>query len=357
MYLVAVEGNESRGRGLTGTEAQALALDGRRRRDRDGLGRQRAALRARPRHGAALDRRGRSAAGRERDHGAIELAVPRPEAKVRRRRRSRRPAGSVLITTSERSPPTWPPRHTPNHATYTPPAPAAGQATRPRRGQEDGGDQHRRWKSGGSTGGGIGTGGGTTAVCSATAQTGCSGTTTKCGLVGNHYGCQAPGTADAGEACTVVATGDSCQTGLLCFNGKCSRFCDPAGGTSACPSMQSCSLTVTWNGGPPNGERFNVCVVQGSECDPLAQDCATTTQACFPTNSGNKCLAPGTVADNMTCMYANDCTKGAACYDIGMGFKCYRFCSTAPDGGTTDAGVSCPSGTCSMISMGLGVCH
>ncbi|MBI3182257.1 MAG: hypothetical protein HYZ28_08955 [Myxococcales bacterium] len=214
---------------------------------------------------------------------------------------------------------------------------------------------------GGGGGGGAGGGGGVDAgaACNATNQTGCSGATSKCGLVGNNFGCQAPGTAAEGAACTADASGDSCQAGLFCMNAKCHRFCDPSKGTAACPSGSACSLQITWNGGPPAGEIFNACVLVGNECDPLRQDCANASMGCFVTNSGNKCLTPGNVADGAACSAANDCKKGSTCFDVGTGFKCYQMCTPNVDGGTGDAGptVSCAAGSCAAVQGGFGVCR
>ena len=146
--------------------------------------------------------------------------------------------------------------------------------------------------------------------------------------------------------------GDNCKGGLLCLQGKCVRQCDQSRGATACPSTEACALRVTFNGGPPNGEIFDVCVSTASECDVLAQSCAPSSNACFPTNAGNKCAAPGTVGIKATCQYYNDCIKGTACFDIGGGFKCYQVCSvnsgTTADGGTADAGaqVRCTAGAC-----------
>ena len=193
--------------------------------------------------------------------------------------------------------------------------------------------------------------------CDPFGQTGCTSAKAKCGLVGNRFGCQVPGTVDELGTCAVTAAGDDCKSGLTCLQGKCVRQCDQARGASACPTSEACALRVTFNGGPPYGEIFDVCVSTASECDVLSQSCATTSNACFPTNAGNKCAAPGTTADKATCVYYNDCKKGSACYNIGAGFKCYQFCSVnngPSDAGTADGGadagstpvVHCTSGSC-----------
>ncbi len=225
-----------------------------------------------------------------------------------------------------------------------------------------GADSGEAEDAGGGDAGSIVDGG--TSLCSPTAQTGCTAPNTKCGLVGDHFGCQAPGTAAQGDACTSNGTSDTCQAGLFCFNGTCARFCDQALGANACPAGQSCSLQITWNGGPPNGERFFSCVATGSDCNPGKQDCSNAAQGCYVTNAGNKCLNPGTTADGMTCASANDCRKGSTCFQVGAGtdFKCYRLCAVAgsdagtADGGAADAGAACPTGTCTPIGDGAGVC-
>ena len=123
--------------------------------------------------------------------------------------------------------------------------------------------------------------------------------------------------------------------------------------------MSSCSLTINFAG----GQMANTCVTQGNECDPLLQNCTPTTNACYPTQAGLKCLMPGAVADGMTCQYANDCVKGSACFNLSSnpGNKCYKMCTAATDGGMADAGaqVTCSTGTCAAVAppTALGVCQ
>jgi hypothetical protein len=198
------------------------------------------------------------------------------------------------------------------------------------------------------------------AVCDVVAQTGCTGDTPKCGLVGSKFGCQAGGTVAFGETCTIAAGSDDCQAGLVCaaVNSTTARCIKPCatGNASSCPTNYACSLSLSWNGGSANGgETFNICVSSSSQCSPELQNCSESTQGCFVTNSGNQCLMPGAVADGSNCVSANDCAKGSTCLNHGAGFKCFRLCSVAapaPDAGS-DAGTGgvdlpCPSGTCKM---------
>ncbi len=206
----------------------------------------------------------------------------------------------------------------------------------------------------------AGDGGSSSGACSPTVTpNGCAAPNSKCGLVVSKYGCQPPGTATDGQACTSNSAGDSCAAGLFCLSGACRRFCDTAAATSGCASDEACSLQLTWNGGPPAGERFFICVKTGSECDVLSQTCVGTN-ACYFTQAGSKCLTPGTVADGQTCQYANDCTKGAACLSLNSaGARCHRLCAAASDAGTADAGVplSCSVGQCLTVgNFPYGVC-
>lgn len=224
--------------------------------------------------------------------------------------------------------------------------------------------------AGADAGGTTGDAGGETGACSPTAQTGCSEPTPKCGIVSNKFGCQAAGTVEQDGACVASAAGDDCATGLFCMNNRCRRFCDTSAGASACPMGQSCSQQVVWNGGGANGEVFNACVTSGSECDPLAQDCAVASEACFATSAGNKCYVPGTVEDGSPCNFANDCKKGSTCIDVGGSLACRAFCTppaasdagSDPDAGEEDAGTSpapitCTTGTCMDTGSGYGICR
>lgn len=224
--------------------------------------------------------------------------------------------------------------------------------------------------AGGDTGTGDGGGGGG-GVCSPTAQTGCAEPTTKCGIVGNKFGCQTAGTVQQGEACAATGSGDNCAAGLFCMNGSCHRFCDPSAGMTACPTGQACSLEVVWNGGGANGEQFNACVVQGSECDPLLQDCADPAHGCFATSAGNKCYVPGTLEDGAACTSANACKKGSTCISTGGSLACRAFCTPpgAADGGNNDADageadagmepapITCATGMCMDTGDGYGICN
>jgi hypothetical protein len=211
-------------------------------------------------------------------------------------------------------------------------------------------------------------------ICSPLVSGSCAAPASKCGLVGNKYGCQVPGSKDAGEACTSGTSGDDCADGLFCNSQVCSRICNPAGGAPGCPGGESCALRVLWNGGPSQGgEEVYTCITNSSDCDVLAQDCVQQGTACYLTSSGNKCLSVGSTADQATCVFANDCLKGSTCVDVGQGQKCFPMCSapqSSSDGGTdggsdagdtdagADGGVGCAVGACHAVnSLPVGLCY
>ena len=133
----------------------------------------------------------------------------------------------------------------------------------------------------------------------------------------------------------------------------------PSRGATACPAGQSCSLRITWAGGPDaGGEEFFTCVLAGNECDPLTQNCTVATQGCYPTQSGNKCFAPGTGNPGDACAFVNSCRRATTCVDINnTGFKCYSLCTPAGIDAGTDGGLTCAAGTCNAIGDGsYGVC-
>jgi hypothetical protein len=204
-----------------------------------------------------------------------------------------------------------------------------------------------------------------TATCNPILQTGCSAAAPKCGLGGAKFSCQAAGSVALGGTCTYGTNSDDCTSGLVCVNGKCEQPCKYGTTEGACPSGYGCILKMEWTGGSTaGGETFVQCMAVG--CSPLAQDCPSTSEACYLTSGGTTCIAPGTTADGAACVSANDCVKGSTCLDLGSGFRCFRVCSlssgpsdggtSTPDGGSP--GLGCLTGTCRGVQgIAFGLCQ
>ncbi len=224
------------------------------------------------------------------------------------------------------------------------------------------------------TGGGTGTGGGsvtgggggTSGACSVTAQncpnagescmyradgsTGCLAgpcdvvsqncptSTDRCNYVGLADGgvtraCVPAGTLAEGAPCTT----DTCARGLVCVGGSCAKYCYQ---TTNCTGAGQCISSVTI----PGTVEVPLTCVTLMTCDPLLQNCPTTTDGCYLTQSGPSCLPGGTAANGASCASAN-CVKGSICLGASQAAGvCHQFCNK--DGGMP----SCPSGACGGVT-------
>lgn len=159
-------------------------------------------------------------------------------------------------------------------------------------------------------------------VCHGATQSGCS-EDQKCAIASHEWSCVADGDKDVGVSCTSdVGQGDDCLAGLHCYEGTCHELCT---------TEDACS------------DRFELCtaVAEGAlglgiclmTCDPVAQDCATTSagerQACYLSLAGPVCapisrqppLVPG-----LDCQYLNECAVGAGCVEIDGNRECAAYC-------------------------------
>ncbi|MBX7099404.1 MAG: hypothetical protein K1X89_16945, partial [Myxococcaceae bacterium] len=170
--------------------------------------------------------------------------------------------------------------------------------------------------------------------------------------------CFAEGGADEGEPCVDQS---SCKKALTCLAAQlladggtgqaCARFCRT---NANCTGGRVCNLSLIVDG---TKERPLVCAAPPPGCSLLAQDCATSTDGCYPDQSGKgACYAAGTVAPAGSCMFANDCQKAYLCIRAAAGATsgtCRKFCNT-------DAGLpNCGGAACGGLSgapAGVGVC-
>lgn len=155
--------------------------------------------------------------------------------------------------------------------------------------------------------------------------------------------CEAAGTAPVGAACSTVAGGDHCASGLLCVGedaaattGQCRTLCNGA----QCGAGQWCMQTLTTGG----LSDWGVCVAGDGGCDGLWQDCAGA-QACMvpDTSAPMACGLPGTVTLDRTCFDKAACVRGLQCvalvgfnvdipnYTLNMGYlqrggQCRQLC-------------------------------
>jgi hypothetical protein len=168
----------------------------------------------------------------------------------------------------------------------------------------------------------------------------------------------AQGEAAEGQPCVTADGGvDTCATGLVCVRGEgngptegsCRKYChrnEDCGADFRCiSSVQPAQAT---------DERPRICERVVS-CDPLTQNCAGATQACYLVETSPLCRTAGQVALGQACAFADDCVKGATCVRAADGgtFACRQLCNPA-DGGTP----ACPNSACDLvIGTTAGVCR
>ena len=104
---------------------------------------------------------------------------------------------------------------------------------------------------------------------------------------------------------------DDCDAGLVCWGvtaegaGRCEALCTGNAADPVCPEDHFC----------PQGWGVNgvVCV---SSCDPLVQDCASATDACYLLDGRWGCYPRDATTVGTTfrpCSFANDCAPSFAC--------------------------------------------
>jgi hypothetical protein len=228
---------------------------------------------------------------------------------------------------------------------------------------------------GGAAGGGAGGGTGTTCAldmpaqcatntfCYPTTGSGTSGTCFGgCDIVGQN--CTAANTQcnygpDAGRDCFPDGTlpeGSACGTGVAmgCIKGttcvgiptadagsptSCAKFCRTS---NDCIGGKICSIQLQI---PGTNERPLVCNTAPPGCSLLQQNCAVTTNGCYPASANTAaCFPAGNVATGGACATGNACMKGAIC--LGGANGCRPLCNT-------DAGMpTCATGACNPLTFG-----
>lgn len=173
----------------------------------------------------------------------------------------------------------------------------------------------------------------------------------KCSYADGGRSCVLDGLLDEGAACASAAVG--CKKGLVCTlspapdgGSACARFCRQS---ADCDGGQQCYVSLVL---PDTVERPLTCSAPPTSCDPLAQDCADGTQACYPGATGSGCFVAGAGGAGAPCEFSNDCQKGTACVG-GTGARSCRALCRYPQGEP-----SCATQTCTRLtsSMTIGVC-
>ncbi len=170
--------------------------------------------------------------------------------------------------------------------------------------------------------------------------------------------CQPSGTGMTGMTC---ATYGDCAEGYICVQnpppatgGKCQHYC--CGGSNAgCPTGQTCAVQFTDMSGADLGAGY--CKLP-DVCDPTAMmtGCGAG-EGCYISDDGSgTCIASThSYTEGMTCMAANDCAPGLACYSVGMGGPtCHQYCNTTMMGSCTTMGAMCNSlGIAALPNLGI----
>ena len=100
-------------------------------------------------------------------------------------------------------------------------------------------------------------------------------------------------------------------------------------------SLAACTAAPS----PSDAESPDPC---GSTCNPLAQDCVTPSQACYPVGCGS-CMLPGTGGVGGDCVGNYDCQPGLACLqpDPRVYARCRRLCDPAATTSGCEVGQVC----------------
>lgn len=131
-----------------------------------------------------------------------------------------------------------------------------------------------------------------------------------------------------GDPCTVEGNGvsgvDSCGKGTMCWNvdadtgqGTCVGLCSGSPDAAECADMQTTCVIA-------NDGVLNLCL---PSCDPLLQDCQSSTDLCLPNpdDEGFVCVLDASGESGVAfdpCEYANACDKGLVCQDPGFATEC-----------------------------------
>ncbi len=169
----------------------------------------------------------------------------------------------------------------------------------------------------------------------------------KCGYTGTGSvtvrTCIPAGTKTVGQACGPMS--DDCGVGLVCVGGTCLKFCYSS---QDCPMGSGCTGPVA---PPGTAETPITCALT---CNPLLQNCMTSTDACLPISQTDTiCVPAGTKNDGEMCNPSMaECKKGSLCIGPQGQATCAKICNT--DGGMP----SCPSMTqCNgLVGVDLGAC-
>jgi hypothetical protein len=186
--------------------------------------------------------------------------------------------------------------------------------------------------------------GGATGACDPVKNTGCKAGE-KCTFVdpSGTMGCGPAGAKGDYETC---AGDGECKGGFFCTSVdgatfQCQAFCAASADCPQTPTKQLCNLSFKQGASPVLCSRIVT-------CDPVKQDCAKATDACYVTIQGPLCAGAGTTNTGDACAFANSCKKGDSC----VSGKCQTVCDAAANPTT------CPSGKkCTAAGPGLGVCQ
>lgn len=152
--------------------------------------------------------------------------------------------------------------------------------------------------------------------------------------------CLPEGDATEGEPCSRGPVTDNCARGLICLpelqpdggvTAACARYC---GGADDCAAEDACFLAVEPEG---SMERPLVC---DRPCDLFSQDCPVG-RGCYPGPVAPGCYPAGTLPQDASCTYSDECSPGAACVNA----RCTPLCALPSDPPT------CAAGTCTFLDV------
>ena len=126
--------------------------------------------------------------------------------------------------------------------------------------------------------------------------------------------CSCPNCCSPGLACVVHEEQEICAA-VCSVEGElknCNELCSGLSVKTLANGLGACVPAPTGTEPPPDAPA----------CDALMQDCLSASNACYPTSSGDQCLAKGSKGIGEPCENVNDCVSGTTCFAS----KCYGLC-------------------------------
>jgi len=155
----------------------------------------------------------------------------------------------------------------------------------------------------------------------------------------------------AGQQSNACSCANCCSPGFACVVHEEQQLCGSV--CSVEGDVAPCSQVCAGLGIKTLSDGLGACVPKSGGTDPppdaiscnaLLQDCASASNGCYPTQSGDQCLAKGNKPVGEACTNVNDCVAGSTCFAS----KCYTLCD--PEDGSNAMCETGFSAVCTPLS-------